>query len=259
MQAVPKLAESASELYVFQRTPSAVGVRNQAPTDVEWFKSLEPGWQRERITNFTQSVTGVQPEQNLVDDGWTDVMWVNTQRAPQTPEEAEELEISDFATMEAIRRRVDEIVQDPETAEKLKPYWAKNCKRVCFHDDYLPAFNRPNVHLIDTNGQGVQRVTETGVVVDGVEYPVDLLVFASGFEVTTDFDHRVGFDPVGRGGISLSERWAEGARTMHGVLQADFPEPHAHQPHPGRIRHELRAFPRRHGRPLRRDRGDLPR
>ena len=223
VQAVPKLAASACELFVFQRTPSAVGVRNQAPTDVEWFKSLEPGWQRQRITNFTQCVTGVQPEENLVDDGWTDVMWVNTQRAPQTPEEAEELEISDLMTMEAIRRRVDEVVNDPETAEKLKPYWGKNCKRVCFHDDYLPAFNRPNVHLVDTDGQGVQEVTETGVVVDGVEYPVDLLVFASGFEVTTDFDHRVGFDPVGRGGVSLSERWAEGARTMHGVLQADFP------------------------------------
>ena len=223
VQAVPKLAESASELFVFQRTPSAVGVRNQAPTDEAWFKSLEPGWQHERIVNFTQSVTGVQPEQNLVDDGWTDVMWVNTQREALTPQEAEELEVSDLTTMEAIRRRIDGIVEDPETAEKLKPYWGKNCKRVCFHDDYLPAFNRPNVHLIDTDGQGVQKVTETGVVVDGVEYPVDLLVFASGFEVTTDFDHRVGFDPVGRGGIALSERWAEGARTMHGVLQADFP------------------------------------
>jgi cation diffusion facilitator CzcD-associated flavoprotein CzcO len=223
VQVVPKLAAAAGELFVFQRTPSAVGVRNQAPTDATWFQDLQPGWQRERITNFTQSVTGVQPAQNLVDDGWTDVMWVNTQRAPETPQEAEELEISDLTTMEVIRRRVDEIVLNPETAEKLKPYWGKNCKRVCFHDDYLPAFNLPNVHLVDTDGQGVQRVTEGGVVVDGVEYPVDMLVFASGFEVTTDFDHRVGFDPIGRDGLSLSKRWAEGARTMHGVLQADFP------------------------------------
>ncbi len=223
VQAVPKLAASASELFVFQRTPSAVGVRNQSPTDVAWFKSLEPGWQRKRITNFTHCVTGVQPEENLVDDGWTEVMWVNTQGASEVPAEVEALEISDLMTMEAIRRRVDDVVQDPETAEKLKAYWGKHCKRVCFHDDYLPSFNQPNVHLVDTNGQGVQRVTETGVVVDGIEYPVDMLVFASGFEVTTDFDHRVGFDPVGRGGISLRERWSEGARTMHGVLQADFP------------------------------------
>ena len=222
VQAVPKLAAAARELLVFQRTPSAVGVHNQAPTDVEWFRGLKPGWQRERITNFTQCVTGVQPDKDLVADGWTEVMWVNTQAAG-TPEEALELEISDMMTMEAIRGRVDEIVENPETAEKLKAYWGKSCKRVCFHDDYLPAFNQPNVRLVDTHGQGVQRVNKNAVVVDGVEYPVDLLIFASGFEVTTDFDHRVGFDPVGRGGIALSERWSEGARTMHGVLQADFP------------------------------------
>ncbi len=223
VQAVPQLARTAKELYVFQRTPSAVGVRNQAPTDVEWFKSLQPGWQEERIRNFTESVTGVKPAVNLVDDGWTEVMWENTQKLPESEDEAAALELSDFLTMEAIRRRVDDIVEDPETAEKLKPYWAKNCKRVCFHDDYLPAFNRPNVHLVDTDGKGVQQITEKGVVVDGVEYPVDVLVFASGFEVNTDLDQRVGFDPVGRGGQAMSERWAEGARTLHGVLQGDFP------------------------------------
>ena len=135
--------------------------------------------------------------------------------------------------------------QDPDTAEKLKAYWGKHCKRVCFHDDYLPAFNRPNVHLVDTNGQGVQEVTETGVVVDGVEYPVDLLVFASGFEVTTDFDHRVGFDPVGRGGIALSERWSAGRSHPARRAAGGLPQPDDHQPHAGRVRHQLRALPRR--------------
>ena len=223
VQAVPQLAKTAKELYVFQRTPSAVGVRNQGPTDVEWFQSLQPGWQDERIRNFTQSVTGVKPEVNLVGDGWTEVMWENTQALPGSDEEAAALELSDFLTMEAIRRRIDDIVEDPETAEKLKPYWAKNCKRVCFHDDYLPSFNLPNVHLVDTDGRGVERITANGPVVDGVEYPVDVLVFASGFEVNTDLDQRVGFDPVGRGGQAMSERWSEGARTLHGVLQGDFP------------------------------------
>jgi cation diffusion facilitator CzcD-associated flavoprotein CzcO len=223
VQAVPQLARTAKELYVFQRTPSAVGFRGQQPTDVEWFKSLEPGWQAERIRNFTQSVTGVQPDTDMVDDGWTEVMWVNTQKVPQTTEEAEALEMSDYQTMEAIRRRIDDIVEDPDTAEKLKPYWGKNCKRVCFHDDYLPAFNQPNVHLVDTDGKGVQQINERGIVVDGEEYPLDLIVFASGFEVNTDWDRRVGFDPVGRDGLAMSERWAEGARTLHGVLQGDFP------------------------------------
>jgi len=223
VQVVPQVARAAQELYVFQRTPGAVGVRNQQPTDVEWFRSLEPGWQHERIVNFTQAVTGSQPEVDLVGDGWTELLWVDTEHGGATEEEIEELERIDFEAMESIRRRIDEIVEDPETAEKLKPYWGKHCKRVCFHDEYLPAFNRPNVHLVDTNGQGVVEITPRGPVVDGVEYPLDVLIYASGFEVTTDLDHRLGFDPKGRGGVAMSERWAEGAHTLHGVLASGFP------------------------------------
>ncbi len=223
VQVVPQLARAVKELYVFQRTPGAVGVRNQRPTDVEWFRSLRPGWQHERIVNFTQAVTGAQPEEDMVADGWTEMMWVDTQKAPGSEEEAEALERADFEAMETIRRRIDEIVEDPGTAEKLKPYWGKHCKRVCFHDEYLPAFNRPNVHLVDTDGRGVDEMSARGPVVDGVEYPVDLIVYASGFEVTTDLHHRLGFDPKGRDGVALSERWAKGAHTLHGVLASGFP------------------------------------
>ena len=223
VQAVPQLAKTAKELYVFQRTPSAVGFRGNGPTDETWFRSQKPGWQAERIINFTHAVTGVQPSRDLVGDGWTQAMWVDTQKLPADDDEAAELERIDFETMEGFRRRIDEIVDDPETADKLKPWYGKHCKRVCFHDEYLPAFNRPNVHLVDTDGKGVERITATGVVVNGVEYPVDCLVFASGFEVTTDFHHRIGFDPVGRDGVALSEKWAEGARTLHGVLSDGFP------------------------------------
>lgn len=223
VQAVPRLAETAKELYVFQRTPSAVGVRNNGPTDVEWFESLEEGWHEARLRNFTQAVTGEKPEQDLVHDGWTEVMWDNTQEVSESPQEAAALERSDFETMEMIRHRVDELIEDPETAEKLKPWYGKHCKRVCFHDEYLPAFNKPNVHLVDTDGRGVEQITAGGVVVAGEEYPVDLLIFASGFEVTTDLDHRLGFDPKGRAGVSMSERWGDGAHTLHGVLSAEFP------------------------------------
>ena len=223
VQVVPQIARAAKEVFVFQRTPGAVGVRNQQPTDVEWYESLEPGWQHERIVNFTQAVTGAKPEVDMVADGWTEVMWVDTQKGADTPEEREALERIDFEVMETIRGRVDEIVEDPETAAKLKPYWGKHCKRVCFHDDYLPAFNRPNVHLVDTEGRGVEAITSRGPVVDGVEYPVDLLIYASGFEVTTDLYHRLGFDPKGRDGVALSQRWAEGAHTLHGVLASGFP------------------------------------
>jgi cation diffusion facilitator CzcD-associated flavoprotein CzcO len=223
IQAVPQLAAAAKELFVFQRTPSPVGQRDNGPTDVEWFTDQEPGWQAERIRNFTQAVTGAKPEKDLVGDGWTSVMWEDTQTVTDDPEVAAAMERSDFETMEALRRRVDEIVEDPDTAAKLKPWYGKHCKRVCFHDGYLPSFNRPNVHLVDTDGRGVEAITPTGVVVAGEEYPVDLLVFASGFEVTTDLEQRLGFDPRGRGGVAMSERWHDGAHTLHGVLSAEFP------------------------------------
>jgi cation diffusion facilitator CzcD-associated flavoprotein CzcO len=223
VQAVPKLAEAADELYVFQRTPSAVGERNNGPTDMEWFNSLEPGWQAERIRNFTQAVTGKKPEKDLVNDGWTEVMWEDTQTKVDSPEEAAELERSDFETMEALRQRVARIVEDPDTAARLQPWYGKHCKRVCFHDEYLPTFNRDNTHLVDTDGKGVEAITAKGVVAGGNEYPLDLIVFASGFEVTTDLEHRLGFDPKGRGGVAMSERWHDGAHSLHGILSAEFP------------------------------------
>jgi len=223
VQVVPKLAESAKELFVFQRTPAAVGIRGNKPTDLEWFGSLEPGWQTERITNFTQAVTGAQPEIDLIQDEWTRMMRVDTRKLPENEEEAQELERIDFENMQGIRQRIAQIIEDPKTAELMMPWYGQGCKRPCFHDEYLPAFNRPNVHLVDTDGKGVDQVTPTGLVVNGVEYPLDLLIFASGFEVTTDYTHRLGFDPVGRDGISLSQGWSEGPATLHGVLSRGFP------------------------------------
>jgi cation diffusion facilitator CzcD-associated flavoprotein CzcO len=223
VQLVPQLARAAKDVYVFQRTPSAVGVRNNGPTDEAWFQRLEPGWQEARLQNFTKAVTGQHPEPNLVDDGWTEFMWHDTQQQAADEAEVRELEQLDLQTMAALRARVDREVHDPETAEKLKPWYGKHCKRLCFHDDYLAAFNEANVHLVDTDGRGVDHVTQTGVVFDGVEYPVDLLIFASGFEVTTPLEQRLGFDPSGRDGVTLGERWADGAHTLHGVLSAEFP------------------------------------
>ncbi|MFZ9541672.1 MAG: flavin-containing monooxygenase [Ilumatobacteraceae bacterium] len=223
VQVVPKIAESAKELFVFQRTAACVGARNNKPTDEQWFRSLKPGWQAERMRNFTEAITGAQPEIDLVDDEWTRMLWVDTRKLPDNDDEAAELERIDFENMERIRDRIADIVKDPQTAELLKPWYGQSCKRPCFHDEYLPSFNRPNVHLVDTDGRGVDRITETGVVVDGTEYPVDLLVYASGFEVTTEYTHRLGFDPKGRGGTSLSEAWANGPSTLHGVLTKGFP------------------------------------
>ena len=223
VQVVPKLAESAKELFVFQRTAACVGVRNNKPTDPEWFKSLKPGWQAERTRNFTQAVTGAQPAVDMIDDEWTKMNWVDTRKLPENDEEALELERIDFENMERVRQRIADVIKDPATAELMMPWYSQSCKRPCFHDEYLPAFNRPNVHLVDTDGKGVNEINERGVIVNGVEYPVDLLIFASGFEVTTGYTHRLGFDPKGRNGVSLSEAWAEGPATLHGVLSNGFP------------------------------------
>jgi cyclohexanone monooxygenase len=223
IQLVPQLARAAKEVYVFQRTPSAVGVRANAPIDVELVRSFRPGWQAERIANFTSAVSGEKPGDDLVDDGWTKVLWQNTQIEAATPEEAAELEQSDFETMEAMRARIDDVIDDPALAEQLKPWYGKHCKRICFHDEYLAAFNQPNVHLVDTDGRGVQKITATGPLVDGTQYDLDMLVYASGFEVTTGLVSRLGFDPVGRNGVKLSERWSDGAHTLHGVLTNGFP------------------------------------
>ena len=225
VQAVPKLAEASKHLYVFQRTPSSVSERNQRDTDPGWFAEMSshPGWHEERMENFIAMTTGGNPPVDLVDDGWTELFAVDTKKAPRDEAEAAELELLDFQQMERVRQRIRSTVQDPVTAEKLLPWYKISCKRPCFHDDYLPTFNRDNVTLVDTDGRGVDRITERGVVVGDTEYPVDCLVFASGFELSTFYTHRLGFDPIGKDGASMSEVWAQGAYTLQGVFAHDFP------------------------------------
>jgi cyclohexanone monooxygenase len=229
IQCVPHVGRDAKELYVFQRTPSSVDVRGNKPTDPEWASSLKPGWQRERRHNFAAIVEGRPFEEDMVADSWTD-MFRALQNVPGkadlSPQElARELELADFRKMNQIRRRVDESVQKPEAAEALKPWYRQFCKRPTFNDHYLPTFNRPNVHLIDTSAaKGVERITAKGVVANGVEYPVDCIIFATGFEITpTSFKRGIGFDIFGRDGRSIYDYWADGHRTLHGHSTNGFP------------------------------------
>ena len=134
-----------------------------------------------------------------------------------------QMELADFAKMEKIRSRADSIVEDQETAESLKPYYRQFCKRPCFHDEYLPTYNRPNVHLIDTDGRGVDEFTEKGVMFDGKEYEVDCIIFATGFEVGTDYSRRAGYSIIGVDGMSVSEKWSNGLSTYHGMHSRGFP------------------------------------
>ncbi len=232
VQCVPFLAKDARHLYVFQRTPSSIDNRGNRPTDPEWVNTLKPGWQKHRMENFNVLVTGGFQDMDLVNDGWTDIIRNlgglliarNNTNSAISPEEIMRLaEIADFKKMNQIRARVDSIVKDKRTAESLKPWYRQFCKRPTFNDEYLPAFNRPNVTLVDTMGRGVESITEKGLVFDGVEYEADCIIFATGFEVGTAYTRRAGFEVYGRGGKALSENWANGMKTLHGFCSVGFP------------------------------------
>ncbi len=230
IQCVPRVAQYAKELVVFQRTPSSVDLRGNKPTDPEWWQSLQPGWQRARRDNFGAVLTGAPVEEDLVADGWTDVMrrlrsmmFITDRKL--TPEEmAEMAEIADFEKMEEIRNRVAETVSDDEVAEVLKPYYRQFCKRPTFNDEYLPCFNQENVTLVDVSGtKGVERITPKGVSTGGKEYEFDCIIYASGFEITTRFERRLGFAINGRDGVSLYDHWRNGMKTLHGFSTRGFP------------------------------------
>ena len=259
VQCVPHLGAAAKQLYVFQRTPSSVDVRNNQPTDPSWIGSQPDGWQDERRRNFESIMTGAGVKEDLVADGWTEAfrllfgslrdkapskarlaLWAAT--SPLSPklyqvglkkyladkamthmDLAREMELADYQKMEQVRARAESIVEDPDTAEALKPYYRQFCKRPCFHDEYLPTFNRPNVALVNTDGRGVDEITASGIVFDGQEYPLDCIVFATGFEVGTDYARRAGYQIHGVDGMSVSQKWQDGLSTFHGMHSRGFP------------------------------------
>ncbi|WP_165954516.1 flavin-containing monooxygenase [Sphingomonas sp. AAP5] len=226
IQCVPPLAAAAGNLYVFQRTPSSVDARDNAPTNPAWAESLKPGWQRERMENFTAQFTAQLPPEDKVHDGWTVLARAVREKLGNNPQGLDPgalLEQADFEKMAQIRDRIGAIVADPTTAEALKPWFSLYCKRPCFHDEYLQVFNRDNVTLVDTAGRGVERVTPDGLVVAGQEYPLDCLIYATGFEVAGSYAKRSGMEIRGVGGLSLTDKWADGLSTLHGMHTRGFP------------------------------------
>jgi cation diffusion facilitator CzcD-associated flavoprotein CzcO len=234
VQCIAPLARDAGELYVFQRTPSSIDVRGNHAIDPEWFASLEPGWQAKWHTNFATLLGFGFTDEDLVQDGWTDLarrvqgrvlaLVAENPDIGLTPELIQRAyEEGDDEKMEDIRARCNDVVQDLATAEALKPWYRQLCKRPCFHDEYLDAYNRPSCRLVDTDGLGVERIDATGVWVKGVHYELDCLVFASGFEVGTSYARRSGYETIGRDGEKLSEHWGEGMRSLHGMHVHGFP------------------------------------
>ncbi|MFE1602857.1 flavin-containing monooxygenase [Methylobacterium sp. ID0610] len=235
VQVIPHLAAAADHLYVVQRTPSGVDIREEKPTDPEWAASLAPGWQQRMVENFTALTSGAPAEEDLVNDGWTFLFTrMGALGAGGASRSLEEMmlaaEYADAEKMNEIRARIDAIVQDKATAERLKPWYRRFCKRPVFHDGYLETFNRDTVTLLDTHGRGIDEITENAIVVAGQSYPVDCIIFASGFEIGADSVLRNGFGIIGRDGRNLAESWSRtGIRTFHGMLVAGFPNLFIHQ------------------------------
>jgi cyclohexanone monooxygenase len=225
LQCVPHLSQWAGELLVFQRTPSTVAVRGNHPIDGAWAEAQPPGWQQERVKNFTAVLAGA-PGPDLVCDGWTTIAAQLRGKPASAGDESDPAviaELADFEVMEQIRARIDDIVTDPVKAAALKPYYRYNCKRPGFHDAYLQAFNRPSVQLIDVADTGIEQVVPEGLVVGGKTYPVDLLIWATGFEGSPEVGRRTGAVLRGIGGVSLADKWHDGLRTLHGLTTSGFP------------------------------------
>ena len=229
VQCIPYLGKDAKELYVIQRTPSTVGIRGNSPTDPEWARSLKPGWQHERLTNFISLTAGHPVDVDHVKDSWTAAVralggFFGGSEIDATPEEAAlRGEINDFLHMNVQRKRIDDIVKDPKTAEALKPWFRFFCKRPTFNDQYYATFNRPNVTLVDTQGQGPERITGDAIIANGREYKVDCIVFATGYELGTALRSKLCFDIIGCDGQTLSDTWKDGIRTFQGLATHKFP------------------------------------
>lgn len=231
IQVIPRVAEDAEHLTVFQRTPSSVDVRDNRDLPTDWTTGLPTGWQQERMENFLAVVSGEETDVDLVQDGWTSTaalqrtMLTGQMEDTLDPEERDLLvEIADARKMDQIRARVDSVVTDPVTAEVLKPWYRYMCKRPTFSDQYLQAFNRPNVTLVDTaDTGGITAMTETAVVVGDTEYEVDAVIFATGFETGVSGVVSGTLPVHGRDGTQLLEAWSRGPRTLHGFVSHGFP------------------------------------
>ena len=259
VQCVPHLGSGAEQLYVFQRTPSSIDVRNNQPTDPDWISTQKEGWHDERRKNFETLLTGGQVKEDLVSDGWTEAFrllfgslrekapskmqmaaWAAksifssemykkgfksymTDKAMEAMDIRNAMQMADFQKMEQVRARAQEVVKDEKTAESLKPYYNQFCKRPCFHDEYLDTFNRPNVELIDTDGKGLEEISEKGIVFNGKEYEVDCIIFATGFEVGTEYSRRAGYQIHGVDGKTVTQKWQNGLATFHGMHSRGFP------------------------------------
>ncbi|KAJ5984799.1 hypothetical protein N7522_011995 [Penicillium canescens] len=215
VQVIPHLAQWAKKVTIFQRTPSSVDGRENSVTDLTWWKTMVQekgsGWQRGRMENFNSFISNDPqvPDVNLVDDAWTRLHTFSAligSRSSLQPQYLTQMEKLDLHHQERIHHRIEATVTDPATAELLKPWYPRWCKRPCFSDNFLATFNRPNVSLIDTKGKGVQTLSDRGYRVGSNGNVVEHVPI------------------VGRGNQTLQQKWRQdGMASLHGIMTSGFP------------------------------------
>ena len=230
IQSIPVMAQQAKTLTVFQRTPNyAVPARN-AKLDPEFERETKAGYpelrekMRARPTGFyfdfnTQPALEATAEERerKYEEAWArgGLPFLGAFGDLLFEKDANNT-IAEFG-----RKKIRDVVKDPATAELLCPIDVFGCKRLCVDSGYFETYNLPHVSLVDISKKPIERLTKQGIVTDGVEYPVDVIVCATGFAAMTgSFDNiRI----TGRSSLTLTEKWQAGPRTYLGLSSQGFP------------------------------------
>lgn len=231
VQSIPLIAEQADRLYVFQRTANYVVPAQNRPLseeEVAKMKATYPEFRakaKQRPTAFlfpfhTDSALDVTPEERKArfEKQWEigGLPFLGAFGDLLTNKKANET-ITEFW-----KGKIAEIVDDPKTAELLTPRGdVFGCKRLCAGTGYYETFNRPNVELVDVSGEGIERFTTTGLRAEGIDYALDAIVCATGFDAMTGSVMRIAI--TGLGGKTIQEKWAPGPANYIGVSVAGFP------------------------------------
>ena len=232
IQSIPIIAEEAEHLTVFQRTPNFSVPAGNQPLDPELERAIKADYAGFRELNRTVP-TGFGARYPAYEDS---ALGVDEATLKDRLEEHWELGgllfLRAFADLgldraandvaaEFIRGKIREIVHDPATAELLCPDNVVGCKRLCADTNYFATFNRSNVDLVDVSENPIEEISPRGVITGGVEYELDCLIFATGFDAMTGA--LLGVDIRGRDGLKLKDKWAEGPRTYLGLNVSGFP------------------------------------
>ena len=230
IQSIPEIAKQAEKVYVFQRRPTYTVPAHNQPLDPEAVAAIKEDYENFRKENsqktFGTRVPPPKPSAIAISDeereeayeaAWArgglgfGAVFADLMRNEEANESAAQF----------MRKKIQEIVDDPETAKLLTPDYTAFCRRLCVDTDYFKTYNRKNVELVDISQSPIEKITPSGLTTQGQEFEVDALVFALGFDAITGALTRV--DIRGREGLPLNEKWSEGAKAYLGLMTEGFP------------------------------------